>query len=77
MQRRIGRRFTAIIRRSCALLMIGVIWTGVAMAVHARLCSYLKTPYCLQPRLIAAALSLFLAHVMQLFWHEYSTAEPL
>jgi hypothetical protein len=76
-QRRIGRRFAAIVRRSCILLVIGVLWTAAGMVVHAALCSLLKTHYFLKPRLIAAALSLFLAHVMQLFWHEYSTAEPL
>jgi hypothetical protein len=79
-ERRAGRRWKDVICRSLGLLvvgagyscLIGVGWTFV-------LAKYLQPVWPYDPRYacLSAATALGLAHIVQLFWHEASTAEPM
>jgi hypothetical protein len=76
-QRRIGRRFGALVFRSVLLVIVGAAWIAVALTIHAWLSAWLHTAFYFRYRVLGGAVALVLAHLLQLFWHEYSNAEPL
>ena len=79
-ERRVGRRWKEVFRRSLVLVAAGVVYSGVIGAGWTYvLARYLEPawPYDGRYACLSAAAALGMAHIVQLFWHERSTAEPM
>jgi hypothetical protein len=79
-ERRVGRRWKEVFRRSLGLVAAGVFYSGViGVGWTFVLARYLKPvwPYDGRYACLSAAAALGMAHIVQLFWHERSTAEPM
>ncbi len=79
-ERRVGRRWKEVFRRSLGLVAAGVAYSGVIGVGWAFvLARYLEPvwPYDGRYACLSAAAALGMAHIVQLFWHERSTAEPM
>jgi len=79
-ERRVGRRWKEVLCRSLGLAAAGVAYSAVIGVGWAFvLARYLKPvwPYDGRYACLSAATALGMAHIVQLFWHERSTAEPM
>jgi hypothetical protein len=76
-ERRIGRRFGALVRRSIGLFCIGTSFAAIGTMLCWCVCNRWGFVFWLPYQCLSAALALFFAHLLQLFWHEYSTSEPV
>ena len=79
-ERHVGRRWKEVFRRSLGLVLAGVAYSGVIGVVWTfMLAKWLVPHWPYDPRYacLSAATALGMAHIVQLFWHEASTAEPM
>ena len=79
-ERRVGRRWRRVFVRSVGLLGAGVFYSGLVGYVWPYILARCLTPewvFDARYATLTAAAALVLAHLVQLFWHEASTAEPM
>ena len=79
-ERRVGRRWKEVFWRSLGLVAGGVAYSGaIGVGWTFVLARYLEPvwPYDGRYACLSAAAALGMAHIVQLFWHERSTAEPM
>jgi hypothetical protein len=75
-QRRVGRAWGRVLRRSLGLFVLGAAYAGAAWGLH---CSGWLTGGRPDPHyaLLLAACALLLGHLVQLFWADNSVSDPL
>jgi hypothetical protein len=79
-ERRVGRRWKGVLRRSLVFVAAGVAYSAViGVGWTFVLAKWLEPhwPYDARYACLSAAAALGMAHIIQLFWHEASTAEPM
>jgi hypothetical protein len=79
-ERRVGRRWKEVLCRSLVFVAAGVAYSGaIGLGWTFVLAKYLEPawPYDGRYACLSAATALGMAHIVQLFWHEASTAEPM
>jgi hypothetical protein len=79
-ERRVGRRWKEVLRRSLGLVLAGVAYSaviGVGWTFVLARCLEPAWPYDVRYACLSASAALGMAHIVQLFWHEASTAEPM
>lgn len=79
-ERRVGRRWTVVLRRSFLLLTAGIVYScvvGVGWMAFFSECLSPKWPFNWAYSCLSSATALTMAHIVQLFWHEHSIAEPM
>ena len=76
-QRRIGRRWGAIIVRSTGLTVLSGVYGGIGYCLNYALAKWLDECWDWKYKALCAAVAILLAHLLQLFWQDRSIGEPL